>query len=117
MALVVLDRMSTQRTRVMSVEILAEGRQFPTTHVESVFARNHIVFEPREISQSDDVTVKYHVAGPADVARGSERSVDGRGRRREVGGLGTPEAGSPMSGADAKVPDRLVTAVDERREC
>jgi hypothetical protein len=22
--------------------------------------RNHIVFEPREISQSDDVTVKYH---------------------------------------------------------
>ena len=44
----------------MSVEILAEGRQFPTTHVENVFARNQIVFEPREISQSDDVTVKYH---------------------------------------------------------
>ena len=59
-ALVVLDRMSTQRTRVMSVEILAEGRLFPTTHVENVFARNQIVFEPREISQSDDVTVKYH---------------------------------------------------------
>jgi len=59
-ALVVLDRMSTQRTRVMSVEIVAEGRLFPTTHVENVFARNQIVFEPREISQSDDVTVKYH---------------------------------------------------------
>ena len=58
-ALLVLDRLSTQRARVMSVEILAEGRQFPTTHVENVFARNHIVFEPREISQSDDVTVKY----------------------------------------------------------
>ena len=58
-ALLVLDRLSTQRARVMSVEILAEGRQFPTTHVENVFARNQIVFEPREISQSDDVTVKY----------------------------------------------------------
>jgi hypothetical protein len=52
--------MSTQKARVMSVEILAEGRQFPATHVENVFARNQIVFEPREISQSDDVTVKYH---------------------------------------------------------
>jgi uncharacterized membrane protein YhiD involved in acid resistance len=59
-ALLGLDRMSAQKTRAMSVEILAEGRQFPTTHVENVFARNQIVFEPREISQADDVTVKYH---------------------------------------------------------
>jgi anti-anti-sigma factor len=59
-ALLILDRVSSQKTRVMSVEILAAGRQFPTTHVENVFARNQIVFEPREISQSDDVTVKYH---------------------------------------------------------
>jgi anti-anti-sigma factor len=59
-ALLALDQVSTQRARVMSVEILATGRQFPTTHVEGVFARNQIVFEPREISQSDDVTVKYH---------------------------------------------------------
>jgi hypothetical protein len=59
-ALLALDRMSSQKARVMSVEILAEGRQFPSTHVEGVFARNHIVFEPREISQADDVTVKYH---------------------------------------------------------
>jgi anti-anti-sigma factor len=58
-ALLALDRLSTQRARVMLVEILAEGRQFPTTHVENVFARNQVVFEPREISQSDDVTVKY----------------------------------------------------------
>ena len=46
-------------SRMMSVEILAAGRQFPAAHVERVFARNHIRFEPREISQSDDVTVKY----------------------------------------------------------
>jgi anti-anti-sigma factor len=59
-ALLCLDRMSVQKARAMSVEILAAGRQFPTTHVEHVFARNQVVFEPREISQSDDVTVKYH---------------------------------------------------------
>ena len=58
-ALVCLDKLSAQKARAMSVEILASGRQFPSTHVENVFARNQIVFEPREISQSDDVTVKY----------------------------------------------------------
>ena len=57
--LLVLERISTQKARVMSVEILASGRQFPSMHVEGVFARNHIVFEPREISQADDVSVKY----------------------------------------------------------
>jgi anti-anti-sigma factor len=59
LALIVLDQLSTQKARIMSVEIMATGRHFPTTHVEGVFARNQIVFEPREISQSDDVTVKY----------------------------------------------------------
>ena len=59
-ALVALDHMSSQKARVMSVEIQASGREFPTTHVEGVFARNQIVWEPREISQSGDVTVKYH---------------------------------------------------------
>jgi anti-anti-sigma factor len=58
--LLMLHRTSARRARVMSVEILAGGRQFPTSHVEGVFARNQIVFEPREISTADDVTVKYH---------------------------------------------------------
>ena len=58
--LLVLDQVSSQKARVMSIEILGDGRQFPTTHVEGVFARNEIVFEPREISQGDDVSVKYH---------------------------------------------------------
>ena len=43
----------------MAVEIWRQRPEFPTSHVESVFARNQIVFEPREIAQSDDVTVKY----------------------------------------------------------
>ena len=59
-ALVALDQMSAQKARIMSVEIQASGREFPTAHVEGVFARNQIVWEPREISQSGDVTVKYH---------------------------------------------------------
>ena len=58
--LIALDHFSAQRARTMSVEIQAAGREFPTTHVEGVFARNQVVFEPREISQSDDVSVKYH---------------------------------------------------------
>ncbi len=58
-SLMVLDRLSAQTTRLMSVEVMANGRQFPTAHVEGVFVRNHILFEPREISQSDDVSVKY----------------------------------------------------------
>jgi hypothetical protein len=59
-ALVALDQVAAQKARVMSVEIQASGREFPTTHVEGVFARNQIVWEPREISQAGDVTVKYH---------------------------------------------------------
>jgi anti-anti-sigma factor len=56
-----LDRLATQRTRLMSVEITAPGRQFPTAHVEAVLVRNQVVFEPREISQGkNDITVKYH---------------------------------------------------------
>ncbi len=59
--LLVLDRVATQKTRLMSLEISAPGRQFPTSHVEGVLVRNEVVFEPREISQGkSDITVKYH---------------------------------------------------------
>ena len=58
-SLMVLDRWTAQATRLMSVEVMANGRQFPSAHVESVFVRNNILFEPREITQSDDVMVKY----------------------------------------------------------
>jgi anti-anti-sigma factor len=59
--LLVLDRLQTQKSRPMAVEISAPGRVFPTAHVEGVLVRNHVVFEPREISQGkNDITVKYH---------------------------------------------------------
>ena len=60
-ALLVLERVATQRTRLMSVEMSAPGRQFPTRQVEAVLVRNEVVFEPREISQGkSDIRVKYH---------------------------------------------------------
>lgn len=58
--LLVLDQVARKTARVMAVEIVANGREFPTPHVEGVFARNQVAFEPREITQSDDVTIKYH---------------------------------------------------------
>ena len=61
--LLALDRMpSDQRPREMVVELVAEGREFPVVHVESVFARNGVIFEPRDVSQGKEAAVKYHVA-------------------------------------------------------
>src|SRR5215204_4844664 len=60
LTLVALEVMAKQQTRLMSVEIVANSRTFPSTRVEEIFARNQIVFEPREIAQADEVTVKYH---------------------------------------------------------
>ena len=61
--LLVLDRMpSDQRPREMMVELVADERDFPVVHVESVFARNGIIFEPRDVSQGKESAVKYHVA-------------------------------------------------------
>jgi anti-anti-sigma factor len=66
--LLVLDQVARQSARVMVVEIVANGREFPTSHVEGVFARNQITFEPREIEQSDDVTVKFQTWLPPQVS-------------------------------------------------
>lgn len=61
--LLALDRLpSDQRPREMVVELVAEGRDFPVVHVESVFARNGVIFEPRDVSQGKDAAVKYHVS-------------------------------------------------------
>jgi anti-anti-sigma factor len=59
--ILVLNSVSTQRTRTMSVEVSAPGRLFPNGIVEGVFVRNGVVYEPREISQGkNDITVRYH---------------------------------------------------------
>jgi anti-anti-sigma factor len=58
--LFLLDRTSARRTRALSVEVVASGREFPTDHVHNVFARNRIVFETREVSQGKEIAVTYH---------------------------------------------------------
>lgn len=55
----VLNVFSSERPRQMMVEIVAEERDFPTSHVHHVFAVNAITFEPREVSQGDEATAKY----------------------------------------------------------
>lgn len=59
--LVALEHLRDHKPRAMVVEVVAGGREFPADHVHGVFARHKIVFEPREISQGDEVTVDYHV--------------------------------------------------------
>jgi anti-anti-sigma factor len=54
-----LNVFSSERPRQMLVEIIAEDREFPTSHVHHVFAVNAITFEPREVSQGDEATAKY----------------------------------------------------------
>jgi anti-anti-sigma factor len=60
--LVFLDRRAERRARSLMIEIEAEGRDFPTDHVQSVFARNRVVFEPREVSQAKETVVTYHAS-------------------------------------------------------
>jgi len=59
--LVVLDRLASQRSRILKLEISAPGRVFPTSQVEAILVQNGVVFEPREISQGkNDITVTFH---------------------------------------------------------
>jgi anti-anti-sigma factor len=55
----ILNVFSAQKPRMMLVEIGARGRDFPFNHVHQVFALNHVLFEPREMSQGTDATVEY----------------------------------------------------------
>ena len=59
-ALLALERLDRDEAQLMWVEVVAEGREFPSKQIEEVFARNQIVFEPREITQGKKVSVTYH---------------------------------------------------------
>lgn len=58
--LLLLDRAGTPKPRAMMVEVEADGREFPSAHVQGVFARHGVVFEPREVSQGKTVAVRYY---------------------------------------------------------
>jgi len=57
--LLLLDRVGQPKQRSMTVELVAQGRDFPVAHVQSVFARHGVVFEPREVSQGEKAKVTY----------------------------------------------------------
>ena len=60
LCLVLLNRLGAKRPRAMMAEVEADGREFPTAHVQGVFARNHVIFEPREVSQGKALSVRYY---------------------------------------------------------
>jgi anti-anti-sigma factor len=75
----VLSLFASEKPRQMLVEIVSEGRHFPINHVQKVFAVNHVVFEPREIEQGDEATVRYLTTlGPNDsLEELSQQLMDG----------------------------------------
>jgi hypothetical protein len=50
------------RRRNITVEMVAVGHDFPTAHVESVFASHNVVVEPCEWSQDSATRVKYRAS-------------------------------------------------------
>jgi anti-anti-sigma factor len=75
----VLALFAEDKPRQMLVEIVSEGREFPSSHVQKVFAVNRVVFEPREIEQGDEATVRYLATlGPNDSLEDlSQQLMDG----------------------------------------
>ena len=74
--LVVLDRMSSDPVRMMSVELTAHGAHFPSPYVESVFARYDVAVEPREISSAEAGTVHKYQAWLGDRTSLEDVSAD-----------------------------------------
>ncbi len=62
--LVVLNRIGKEpeKPRYMVVEMVAAGGEFPSAHVEKVFAGSGIISEAREVSHGKEAVVKYRVA-------------------------------------------------------
>jgi anti-anti-sigma factor len=78
----ILNMFSSERPRTMLVEIIGDGRDFPTAHVHQVFAVNGIVFEPREVSQGDEATVRYFTTlKPADSLEELSAQLIGDGKK------------------------------------
>jgi hypothetical protein len=50
------------RQRSVTIELAANGREFPTSHVHRIFARHDIAIEPSEWSQDTTTRVKYRAS-------------------------------------------------------
>jgi hypothetical protein len=60
--LFLLHHIGEQKPRAMMLELTAQGSEFPTAHVQNIFAAFGINFEPREVMQGEaEPTYKYYV--------------------------------------------------------
>jgi anti-anti-sigma factor len=76
-----LNLFSEDRPRSMMVEIVADGRELPMAHIHQVFAVNDIIFEPREVTQGDEATVRYLATlGPSDSIEDLSAQLMGDGK-------------------------------------
>jgi hypothetical protein len=50
------------RRRSVTIEMVASGHDFPSQHVQDVFARNSVVIEPSEWTQDKATRVKYRAS-------------------------------------------------------
>jgi hypothetical protein len=57
--LLLLRHGQAEPPRSMKVALVAQGRQFPSTHVSRVFAAHQIAAEPLEFLQGDHASVRY----------------------------------------------------------
>ena len=57
--LLLLRHGQAEPPRSMKVALVAEGRQFPSTHVSKVFAAHQIAVEPFEFSHGNHAAVRY----------------------------------------------------------
>jgi len=62
--LVVLDNFGDAKARNMTLSLVAEGKEFPTAHVERVLGANVDSYEARELVQDDEAEAKYAVNLP-----------------------------------------------------
>jgi len=59
--LFILDHIGERKTRLMAIDVRADGTEFPKSHVEHIFAAYGAVYEAREVSHGKDTSVRYHV--------------------------------------------------------
>jgi len=60
--LVLLDRFGErQKPRAIMLQVVAEGPEFPSAHVDRVLGAAASFYEPREVSQGLQTSIRYHV--------------------------------------------------------
>lgn len=60
--LIMLGQSGWAKQRIMRVELVSDSREFPTTHVHSVFAQHGVAFETQEFLQSSEAVMTYNIS-------------------------------------------------------